>query len=207
MTDTDSIIDLLRSFAIRHYPQRVCDFHDALTVFDGDHIVSLAQALADQDDEVRLLAVEVLYSIGQKAEPALHALIDTLNDPDRIVRVAAVAPVVNFGHKAIEAVPILETWLDCGDEFSDVTAAAAIMKIDPSRAGDVLTLRMMATCCSSDGSSVFLALATPSSSTNSACPRSDISFPLKMGLCLARCLGGVLRGPGEPMATMSASLS
>ena len=74
MTDTDSIIDLLRSFAIRHYPQRVCDFHDALTVFDGDHIVSLAQALADQDDEVRLLAVEVLYSIGQKGRASLARL-------------------------------------------------------------------------------------------------------------------------------------
>ena len=69
--------------------------------------------------------------MGNKAEPALSALIEALNDEDRIVRVAAVYAVVNFGHKAIAAISILETWLDCGDEFSQV-AAAAIIRIDPA---------------------------------------------------------------------------
>jgi HEAT repeat protein len=138
MTDCDPILQLLRTFAIRHYPQRVDDFLDALTAFQGDHIAALIEALADQDDEVRLLAVEVLYSMDKEAEPALSALIDTLDDPDRIVRVAAVAPVADFGRKAIAAIPTLESWLYGGDEFSEVTAAAAIIQIDPSRADDVL---------------------------------------------------------------------
>lgn len=82
MDTTEPIIDLLRNFAIRHYPERVVDLLDALTVFQGDHIAALAEALTDPDDEVRLLAVEALYAMGIKAEPALPALIDTLNDPD-----------------------------------------------------------------------------------------------------------------------------
>lgn len=41
---------------------------DALTVFDGDHIAALVKALTDRDDEVRLLAVEVLGELGGKAE-------------------------------------------------------------------------------------------------------------------------------------------
>ena len=137
-TMNDSIIDLLRTFALRHYPQRVCDFLDALTVFPGDHIAALTQALADQDDEVRLLAIEILGEMGTKAEPALPAMIWTLNDEDRIVRVAAVAPVADFGRKSTNAIPILETWLESGDEFSQVTAAAAIIRINPARADDVL---------------------------------------------------------------------
>lgn len=136
----DSIIDLLRSFAIRPGPHRVCDFLDALTVFPGDHIAALIEGLVDDDDEVRLLAVEILGEMGEEAEPALPALIDTLNDEDRIVRVAAVEPVAAFGKRSIAAVPILETWLNSGDEFSEVAAAAAIIRIDPSRAGDVLPI-------------------------------------------------------------------
>ena len=60
MTDADPIIDLLRSFAIRPGPHRIVDFIDALTVFDGDHIAALTEALTDEDDEVRLVAIEVL---------------------------------------------------------------------------------------------------------------------------------------------------
>lgn len=139
MTDSAPIIDLLRSsFAIRHDPWRVEDAVDAMSVFPANHIAALAEALTDQDDELRLLAVEVLYSLGQKAEPALSALIESLDDEDRIVRVAVVAPVAAFGHKAAAAVPILESWLPSDDEFSRVTAAAAIIRIDPSRADDVL---------------------------------------------------------------------
>lgn len=54
MTDADPIIDLLRSFAIRCGPHRVVDFLDALTVFPGDRIAALTEALADEDNEVRL---------------------------------------------------------------------------------------------------------------------------------------------------------
>jgi hypothetical protein len=54
-------------------------------------------ALSDPDDELRLLTVEIRYALGNKAEPALPALIETLND--RIVRVAAVYAVVNFGYR------------------------------------------------------------------------------------------------------------
>jgi HEAT repeat protein len=138
MTNTKPIIDLLRSFTIRHDPWRVEDALDALTVVPDGHVIGLIQALSDPDDEIRLLAVEILYSMGDMAEAALPALIDTLNDPDRIVRVAAVAPILGFGRKALAAIPVLETWLCCGDEFSEVTAAAAIIRIDAALVDDVL---------------------------------------------------------------------
>lgn len=138
MTNTNPIIDLLRSFTVRHDPWRVEDALDALSTISDGHIAALTQALSDSDDELRLLAVEILFSLGNEAEFALPALIDTLNDEDRIVRVAAVAPVAAFECKAIVAIPTLNDWLDCGDEFSEVTAAAAIIRIDPGRADDVL---------------------------------------------------------------------
>ena len=139
MTDSDSIIELLRSsFTIRHDPWRVEDAVDAMSVFPANHIAALTHALADEDDELRLLAVEILYAMGKEAEPALPALIRSLNDQDRIVRVASVEPIAAFGQKSIDAIPILEGWLDSGDEFSEVTAAAAIARIDHCRADDVL---------------------------------------------------------------------
>lgn len=140
VTDADPIIDLLRSFAIRPGPHRVSDFLDALTVFPGDHIAALVEALTDEDDEVRLLAAEVLGEMGDEAEEALPAMIRSLEDSDRIVRIAAVYAVVDFAKRSIAAIPILETWLDGDDEFSCVAAAAAIIRIDPSRAGDVLPI-------------------------------------------------------------------
>ena len=78
MTTTGPIIDLLRSFALRHYPYRVEDALDALTVIPDGHVKGLTQSLADEDEELRLLAVEILYSMGQKAELALPALIEAL---------------------------------------------------------------------------------------------------------------------------------
>ena len=141
MTNTDPIIDILRNFTIRHDPWRVEDAVDALTVIPYGHVTGLTKVLSDPDDELRLLAVEILYSIGQKAESALPALIRSLNDEDRIVRIAAVEPVANFGNKAAAAVPILEGWLDRDDdEFSRVTSAAATIQIDPGRADDVLPI-------------------------------------------------------------------
>ena len=134
----DSIIELIHSFAVRCGPHRVVDLVDALTAYRGDHIAALIEALKDEDDEVRLVAIEVLATMAEEAEPALPNLIEALSDPDRLVRIAAVYAVVNFGYKAIAAAPILTTWLDCGDDFSEVTAAAAIIQIDPSRVDDVL---------------------------------------------------------------------
>jgi HEAT repeat protein len=137
MTNSDSIIQLLRSFTVRHDPWRVEDALDALTVVPDGHVTGLTQALADEDDELRLLAIGVLGWMEVEAELALPTMIETLRDPERIVRIAAVDPVSAFGYKAKAAIPILETWLHTVDEFSQVTAAAAIMTIDQSR-DDVL---------------------------------------------------------------------
>ena len=139
MSDSqDSILQLIRSFALRCGPHRIVDFEDALTAFRGDHIAALLEALGDDDDEVRLFAVEALYSFGQKAEPALPYLIEALKDEDRLVRVAAVGCVSAFGQKAIAAVPILEGWLSSDDDFCSVAAAGAIVRITPVRVDDVL---------------------------------------------------------------------
>jgi hypothetical protein len=46
---TDTIISLLRTFALRHDYRRVSDVMEALVAFPQNRIVALIEALADQD--------------------------------------------------------------------------------------------------------------------------------------------------------------
>lgn len=137
MDDNIEIIDLLRQFSTRHDPDRLDDALESLA--PHEHIVAaLAEALTDEDAEVRLLAVEFLRELGPKAEPVLPAMIRALDDEDRIVRIAALEPVAAFGVKAQAAIPILETWLSCDDQFSKVSAAGHILMIDPSKTVEMM---------------------------------------------------------------------
>ena len=88
--------------------------------------------------DIRILAVRVLGELGNKAEPALPAMIEALKDPHRIVRICALEPVAAFGAKAMDAVPILLKWIGSDDEFSHVSAIGHILKIDPTKADELI---------------------------------------------------------------------
>jgi hypothetical protein len=64
-------------------------------------------------------------------------MILALGDP---VRIAAVGPVARHAEKSSDAVPNLVKWLDTEDEHSRLTAAALILKIDPSKHDEMLTI-------------------------------------------------------------------
>jgi HEAT repeat protein len=134
------IIAVLRRFAQEPGGARDEPCLQAIARVNDDAILGLAKALDDADDDVRLLALEMLCHLGPKAEPALPRIIRRLDDPNRLVRIAAAAPLATFREKARAAVPILQTWLCRKDEFSRVTAAGDILLIDPSRVEDLLPI-------------------------------------------------------------------
>lgn len=144
MDDKTEIIDRLRQLSTRHDPDRLDDALESLAPHDESVVSALAKALSDNDDEVRLLAVEILGELGPKAEPVLPAMIRALEDEDRIVRIAALPPVAAFGEKAKAAVPILEKWISSDDDFSRVSAAGHILMVDPSRSDDMMPELMKA---------------------------------------------------------------
>ena len=78
--------------------------------------------------------------MDESTEPALPAMIEALKDPHRIVRICALEPVASFGAKAKAAVPILEEWIGIEDQFSHVSAIGHILKIDPSKADELLPI-------------------------------------------------------------------
>lgn len=138
MNINSGIIHLLRQISKRHDPDRLHDVLESLAPHDETVVAALAEALTDEDDEVRLLAVEILRELGPKAEPVLPAMIRALEDEDRIVRIASLEPVAAFGEKAIDAVPILETWLSNSPEFDKVSAAGHILMVDPSKSDEMM---------------------------------------------------------------------
>src|SRR5262249_34295611 len=61
------------------------------------------KALKDKDPEARLKARGVLLLLGQKAQPAIRALIEMLNDPDFSVSYDAASVLSKVGKPAVPA--------------------------------------------------------------------------------------------------------
>jgi HEAT repeat protein len=133
----NSVTDILLHYAHREDVDRVDRCRDALS-HSGNVVPALAGALTHPDDDVRVMAIQILGELGTQAEPALSDMIRFLTDPNRLVRICAARVVATFGTKAECAVPILETWLSCNDAVLQVIAAGHILMIDPSRADDLL---------------------------------------------------------------------
>lgn len=140
MQDHQPIIDILRTFAHLTDVERVEEAIQALQQFSDEAVVGLADALSDDDDYVRLIALEVLGEWDGDTTAALSAMISALDDPDRIVRIAAVGPVGQHSEKAEDAVPLLMKWLDTDDEHSRLTAAALILRIDPCQKDEMMSV-------------------------------------------------------------------
>jgi HEAT repeat protein len=106
---------------------------EQLTTHGEALIPGLVAALNDPDDDVRLLAVELLHEAGPRAEAAVPALVNKVADPDRLVRVAAALALPRFGALAVAAVPLLEPWLEDANEYLRVIAATTILALDPAQ--------------------------------------------------------------------------
>jgi hypothetical protein len=122
-------------------PARLDNALKSLAPHNESVVSAVVEAL---NDEVRLLAGEILRELGSKAEPALPDMIQALKDRDRIVRIASLEPVAAFGEEAKSAVPILEKWLSSVDDFSRVSAAGHIVMIDRSRTDDMMPVLLEA---------------------------------------------------------------
>jgi HEAT repeat protein len=153
MTNSDSIITLLRSFAIRNDPHRVRDAVDALAAFPDHSIAAVIKALADEDDELRLLAVgaavpdlkglvgseisslrgfaaEAIWNITGDPQDAIDVSVDLLDSDDWLDRYLGAKQLGEIGPRAFSALFELRRLLD--DESEDVrgTATAALAAIE-----------------------------------------------------------------------------
>ena len=115
----------------------------------GDPIPLLVEALADDDVDMRLLAIDLLDEL-EPDERSLPALIGALGDDEPLVRIWAASRVVRFGPRAKAAISALEKWLTPDEsmpphrqEWFRLTAADALVRIDPSRL-DILPLLIAA---------------------------------------------------------------
>ena len=83
----DSIIDLLRSFAMRHFPQRVCDFIDALSGWArGANVVGGAKHAGSSPRRQRptlLLGGRMLSVPAPGSDPSLVGLVRYAPQSDR----------------------------------------------------------------------------------------------------------------------------
>lgn len=139
--EENTVIEQLRHFAPLEYRYQLDDVLTLLWPHTEATVICLADALSDEDSDVRLLSVQILGLMETKAHPALPAMIRALDDKCRIVRIAALEPVASFGTQAIDAIPILETWLEqTEDEFSSVIAAGHIPRIDAHRTSEMSVL-------------------------------------------------------------------
>lgn len=140
MQDHRQFINKLRSFAHRTDMKRVEEAVQTLRPLGDNAVLGLAGALEDDDDYVRVMALEILYEWEGDTSAVLNSVIRSLDDDDRIVRICAASVVSQHVEKAGDALPVLLRWLDGDDEHSRLTAAALILRIDPSQDSEMLKI-------------------------------------------------------------------
>ena len=142
------LLPTLRRYAKWPWPQSVRAAMPLLSPL-GDFVPLLVEALADDDVDMRLLAIDLLDEL-EPDERSLPALISALGDDDPLVRIWAASRVVRFGPRAKAVISALEKWLTPDEsmplhrqEWFRLTAADALVRIDPSRL-DILPLLIAA---------------------------------------------------------------
>lgn len=85
MHDHQPIIDRLRTFAHRTDVERVDEAVQAFRPIGDETVLELADALADEDDYLRVMALEVLYEWNGDSQPVLPAVIRALEDRKSVV--------------------------------------------------------------------------------------------------------------------------
>jgi HEAT repeat protein len=105
----------------------------------GDRLVpGLIELLADDDADVRELAVDLLNEIRPRPHAAVPALIERLNDPERLVQLSVLNTIGDFGPAAAAAIPFLEPWLAYQDQYLRMLAMTTIMRINYARIDEFL---------------------------------------------------------------------
>jgi HEAT repeat protein len=79
----------------------------ALRLLEARGLPSIISALDDPDDNVRLLAIAALSSIGPQGSAAVPGLIQRVTDPSPEVRAAAILALRYMGPDKARAVPVL----------------------------------------------------------------------------------------------------
>jgi len=128
----------------------------ALQKYGDDLIPTLVDALSNQDVAVRQVAMRLLWEMDTDDESLLPAMLKALEDSNKSVRHGAAGFVTRFGEKAKAAIPILQSWIENGDELIRILAAGSVLKIDPSKSGDLLPVLIDA--LDSDGIEQFEAI-------------------------------------------------
>jgi HEAT repeat protein len=98
-------------------------------------VEAMIERLRDPDYRVRLAAVDVLESLGDRATPAIAALTRSLLDPNLFVRWASARTLGNLAstRKADDAVPVLMRLLNDREDLGvRVAAAGALEKFGPA---------------------------------------------------------------------------
>lgn len=104
----------------------------------GELVPGLIELLADEDADVRELAVDLLNEIRPRPVAAVPALIARLDDPERLVQLSILNCIGDFGPAAAAAVPHLEPWLAFQDEYLRMLAMTTIMRLNLARTEEFL---------------------------------------------------------------------
>ncbi len=109
---------------------RAADALGAIGPAAVEAVPALADALRDEDADVRSCVAYALGKIGPGAAPAASALADALRNGDRLFQHVAVMALEEIGHGAAEAVPALVVAI--GDSWVQSAAEYALVKIGPA---------------------------------------------------------------------------
>jgi len=141
----------------------------------GDYLIpGLIELLADEDADVRELAVDLLNEIRPRPVAAVPALLARLNDPERLVQLAILNCIGDFGGAAAAAIPHLEPWLDYQDEYLRLLAMTTIMRINLARIDEFLPEVIAA--LSSDNPNVRHIVGEYLQKTNTHVPLDEAAF-------------------------------
>jgi HEAT repeat protein len=89
-------------------------------------VLALAAALRDQNGEVRRNALRGLYSFGQRAKPAVPALLEALQNPDAAVRVLSARTLLRIDPETVSQASVLPLLLKSLTDNDRVARWAAI---------------------------------------------------------------------------------
>jgi len=116
----------------------------------------LKTALADPDPEIRRLTAYALSRFGEAGRPLIPKLIETLRTGPAAAQHEAARTLGGYGPSAIVAVPLLFEKLKQETHFLLRTeAAGAIVRIDPTKAEEVVKILIVSTRSDDSGVRLF----------------------------------------------------
>jgi len=128
----------------------------AFQKYGDELLLALLDALSDSYQDVRHVAMNLLWELDTDDESVLPAMLKALEDSNKFIRHDAARFVTRFGDRAKAALPTLRSWISSNDEMSRILAASTILLIDKSQTDAMLLLLIRA--LESDGLEQWLAI-------------------------------------------------